>query len=202
MKSHIDRELRRSYACSKCDYITVSQESLRGHELKTHLKLEGLNYECSICFERFSVYHHLYRHKLSVHVDEARCKYACSLCNKAWKGVAAFKNHIAVVHAASPSQIPCPVQSCSKICTTTKQLKNHVKIHDDDSKEICPECGLLVANKHNLEKHINRVHKKLRNFACDKCEYKGFFKFNIVEHVRLGMVFITTNNLKTLNCFR
>lgn len=61
-----------------------------------------------------------------------------------------------------------------------------MKIHSDD-KQICPECGIVVGNKHNLTKHIKRMHLKIYNFYCDLCDYKGFFKFNIVEHVSMRM---------------
>lgn len=187
MKSHIDREDRRDHACDKCSYVTVSKDSLRGHEIAHHLQMKNLErrkvYECSICYERFDVYNQLYRHKLKVHEEVE--KYVCSYCRKSLKGASALKNHVTLYHSNEAPSISCPMDGCAKLCLTTKQLQNHLKTHNDDTKEICPECGLLVANKHNLEKHINRVHLKLRNFACDLCEYKGFFKFNIVEHVRL-----------------
>lgn len=170
MKSHIDRELRRNFACCKCDYITVSKNSLRGHEAKHHGKAR--DYECSICNEHFETYNQLYRHKLKMHkeMDE---KYICNQCNKSLKCALSLKNHIANMHSMTESTIPCPVEDCKRTCITNKQLQNHIKTHNADSKEICPECGLLVANKHNLQKHINRVHKRLRNYSCDLCEYRG-----------------------------
>lgn len=186
MKCHIDWDERRHHACSKCNFVTVSRDSLRGHEITHHLKKTDRVYECSTCFECFDAYSQLYRHKLKVHEEVE--KYVCSFCDKSLKGAAALKNHVTLLHSNEPPSISCPMTGCLKVCITAKQLQNHIKTHNDDTKEICPECGLLVANKHNLEKHINRVHLKLRNFACDICEYKGFFKFNIVEHVSLTTI--------------
>lgn len=184
MASHVDRELRRNIACDKYDFVTVSKDSLRTHDATHHypkLKVETA-YECSVCLEHFETYNQLYRHNTGVHRVEKK-PFVCSYCGKCLKGAPALKNHISLYHSEGKSGMPCPIEGCAKVCLTTKQLKNHIKTHDDDTKEICPECGLLVANKHNLEKHINRIHLKLRNYACDLCEYRGFFKFNILEHV-------------------
>lgn len=182
MKSHIDRETRRSFACSFCDYVTVSTDSLRGHQAIHRPKSTATQvFKCSVCSESFESYNQFYRHKLKVHSEIE--KYVCSFCSKVMKGASGLKNHIALYHETRVTTIKCPFDGCLKSCITTKQLQNHLKNHNEDTKEICAICGLLVANKHNLDKHINRVHLKLRNFDCDLCEYKGFFKFNIVEHV-------------------
>lgn len=181
MKTHIDRKIRRQHSCNKCDFVGISNSILRSHENSQHLKTSERNYKCSICSETFSAYNQLYRHKQKTHAEVE--KYVCNFCSKSLTGAAALKNHITLFHSKETLSISCPMAGCTKVCVTTRQLQNHMKTHNDDTKEICPECGLLVANKHNLEKHINRVHLKVRNFSCDVCEYKGFFKFNIVEHV-------------------
>lgn len=182
MKSHIDRGKRRQ-CCKKCDYVAASAQGLRNHDISKHLKTLERVYECSVCFDKFGSYNELYRHKQKIHEEVE--KYVCSTCGKSLTGASALKNHITLFHSNKTPSISCPMSGCKKVCVTTKQLQNHIKTHNDDTKEICPECGLLVANKHNLEKHINRVHLKVRNFGCDLCEYKGFFKFNIVEHVSM-----------------
>jgi KRAB domain-containing zinc finger protein len=182
MKSHIDLESRRYFACNSCEFVAVSKESLRGHQAIHRPKLKGQVYECSTCFESFADYNQLYRHRLKVHV-ELENKHSCSFCGKTLKGASALRNHITLYHQASSSKLKCPFNGCLKICVTTKQLQNHLKTHNEDAKEICSICGLVLANKHNLDKHINRIHLKLRNFNCDICGYCGFFKFNIVEHV-------------------
>lgn len=159
----------------------MSKDSLRSHQVSQHLKTKNRYYECSICLDRFNVYNQLYRHRLKVHEEVE--KYVCNYCKKSLKGASALKNHITLFHLNEVPSMSCPIDGCAKVYITTKQLQNHLKTHNDDTKEVCPECGLLVANKHTLEKHIKRVHLKVRNFACDLCDYKGFFKFNIVEHV-------------------
>lgn len=75
------------------------------------------------------------------------------------------------------------MKSCSKVFSSTRKLRAHIKVHDDDSKEMCTQCGLLVTSKHNLQKHIKRVHLKLKNFFCDICGYGATFKHSIASHL-------------------
>lgn len=182
MQKHLDRESRRKYVCDSCDHVTISKESLRGHKLLHQAKLETITYECPTCFEPFDTYNKLFRHKRTMH-EEAE-KYVCNYCNKSLKSASSLKNHISLFHTNQEARLLCPIADCCKVCFTQRQMNNHMKTHNDDTKVVCFECGLLVANRHNLEKHINRVHLNLRNFACDLCDYKGCFKFNIVDHVR------------------
>lgn len=185
MESHVDKEMRRTFACSKCDFVTVSKDSLRGHNVH-HLTSEEQVFECSVCSDKFKTYIQLYRHRQKMHqsVDKVD-KYVCNFCGKSMKGAGILKNHFALHHSNEKPSINCPIENCVKVFITTKQLQNHMKSHDKDSKEICSECGLVLANKNNLEKHIDRVHLKLRNFGCDLCDYKSCFKFEIAEHVRI-----------------
>lgn len=120
--------------------------------------------------------------KTKLHISENN-KWVCRHCNISFSGVRALRDHITVYHATVKPQIPCPVKTCTKVFLTTKRLRAHIKMHNDDAKEMCPECGLLLTSKHNLQKHINRVHLKLRNFFCDLCEYSSTFRHSIASHM-------------------
>lgn len=87
------------------------------------------------------------------------------------------------MHASIKPSLPCPVRNCTKTFLTTKRLKAHMKVHDDDSKEMCNECGILLTSYHNLEKHIKRVHLKLKNYFCDLCDYSATFKHSLSQHI-------------------
>lgn len=115
--------------------------------------------------------------------DKDRTKWVCQYCNTSFSGSRTLRDHITILHATVKPQIPCPVKTCTKVFLTTKRLRAHIKVHDDDSKEQCNVCGLLVTNRHNLEKHVKRVHLKLRNFFCDVCGYSSTFKHSIASHM-------------------
>lgn len=180
MKIHLkkDKALNR-YSCEKCDYVTVSVGSYRNHKITNH----SPSLICSVCQLQFDSYSQMYRHRLK-HNDYEIEKYNCSHCQKVLKSLSSLNNHIKLFHSGETPKLSCPVAGCKKACVTEKQLKIHIKTHDEECKVVCPECGLSLANNYTLEKHIKRVHLKLRKFACDICDYRGFFKFNIVDHVK------------------
>jgi KRAB domain-containing zinc finger protein len=184
--------------------VSTSKGTLRVHHRKFHAR----SYQCVDCSSFFESYQSYYSHKTKMHsTDKDRTKWICQYCNTSFSGSRTLRDHITIAHATIKPQIPYPVKMCNKIFLTTKRLRAHMKIHDDDSKEMCNECGLLVTSKHNLEKvsvtdknhlqllsffkfqHIKRVHLKLRNFFCDVCGYSATFKHSIASHmVRIFMI--------------
>lgn len=147
----------------------------------------------------FDSYQSCYNHKLKMHTadkDRSR-KWVCTYCNTSFSGSRTLRDHITIMHSALKPQIPCAVKSCHKVFVTTKRLRAHMKIHDDDAKEMCPECGLLLTSKHNLEKHIKRVHLKLRNFFCDICGYSATFRHSIASHM---ISHVDPNERRKWNC--
>jgi hypothetical protein len=141
-------------------------------------------FQCTQCSSNFESYQNLHNHKLKMHhSNQYRSRYHCEQCNTSFSGSRSLRDHIAVLHDKKKPQIPCPVFNCEKVFLTTKRLRAHMKVHDDDAKEMCNECGLLVTSKHNLEKHIKRVHLKLRIHFCDVCGYSATFKHSIAAHM-------------------
>lgn len=153
--------------------------------------------KCEQCDEKFQNSTNFQEHSLTCQKLKQKfrksTKWNCYECKKSFSGGSSLTNHISIYHSTSSLELPCPVAGCEKKCKTKKQLTQHLKTHNDD-KQICPECGLVVGNKHNLTKHIKRLHLKIYNFYCDLCDYKGFFKFNIDQHVSI----LTLN----FNCLR
>lgn len=156
---------------------------MRSHQRKLHAD-NKMSFQCSDCPSFFESYQSFYNHKVKMHTsDKDRTKWVCQYCNTSFSGSRTLRDHITILHATVKPQIPCPVKTCTKVFLTTKRLRAHIKVHDDDSKEQCNVCGLLVTNRHNLEKHVKRVHLKLRNFFCDVCGYSSTFKHSIASHM-------------------
>lgn len=167
-----------SLHCDTCEFTTQLKTDLISH-IESH---KNVTYKCSSCQCNFDSYNELYHHRQTTHTEEDFKKWICHQCNRSFSGGGSLTNHIAIYHASPPIDLECPVNDCDKKFKTKKQLSQHKKIHNEE-KQICPECGIIVVNKHNLTKHIKRIHLKIYNFFCDFCEYKGFFKFNMEQHV-------------------
>ncbi|KAG5668144.1 hypothetical protein PVAND_016096 [Polypedilum vanderplanki] len=54
-----------------------------------------------------------------------------------------------------------------------------------DPRVICPECGVIYANKQSLKKHIANVHIKLKKFQCDNCNYSTTTKHSLKSHMKV-----------------
>lgn len=116
------------------------------------------SFKCTQCDLVFETFQSSLNHKIKMHPSEKDpTKWVCRHCNKSFSGSRILRDHITIVHAVCKPQIQCPTKSCNKVFLTTKRLRAHMKVHDNDCKEMCNECGLLVTSKHNLEKHIKRV---------------------------------------------
>lgn len=194
MLKHVAADDRENQ-CDQCEFVSVSKISLRIHHRKVHSTMEQM-YECSDCFTIFDSQQSFHKHKIKMHISEKEnTKWVCRYCKTSFSGVRALRDHVTVYHAIIKPQIPCSVKSCNKVFLTTKRLRAHIRVHDDDAKEMCPECGLMLTSKHNLQKHINRVHLRLKNFFCDLCDYSATFRHSIASHmVRLPTVQKDLNN--------
>lgn len=158
-----------NYSCPSCVFVFDSQESLLSHNNQFHASKKRPHGQ-----------------KIKIHLPDKDLKWVCQYCNASFSGSRALRDHVTVMHATVKPQIPCPVMNCNKVFLTMKRLRAHTRVHDDDAKEMCPECGLLLTSKHNLQKHINRVHLKLRNFFCDLCGYSATFRHSIASHMVCG----------------
>ncbi|KAL7010957.1 hypothetical protein ACKWTF_014025 [Chironomus riparius] len=178
----------------KCDIFSNNFDNksdldvhMTSHD-QPNLQIQENSYKCDFCyleFENFSNYQqHIQNCQQKSSKIQNSTKWTCHVCSKSFSSGSSLTNHIAIYHSTSKIELPCPVVNCVKKCRTKKQLTQHLKTHNED-KQICPECGLVVGNKHNLTKHIRRLHLKIYNFYCDLCDYKGFFKFNIDQHVSI-----------------
>lgn len=45
-------------------------------------------------------------------------------------------------------------------------------------------CGKTFTEKRKIPLHIKRVHTKIKDFACDECDYSAYTRFDIVRHRR------------------
>jgi KRAB domain-containing zinc finger protein len=141
-------------------------------------------FECPICLKSFLNSGTLSRHKRKTHNNVEGSKYFCNDCQKSFSVAAALKNHTAIYHSNAEPDLPCPISGCSKLFITSLQLQSHLKTHTKGKRRaVCPMCGLFYCDKQSLDKHMKRIHLKIKDFSCDLCDYRASFKKNIGYHV-------------------
>ena len=63
----------------------------------------------------------------------------------------------------------------------------------------CEICGRTVADKRQLELHINNTHKKKKPYLCYMCGYASAVKHSLVVHMRRHTGEIFTKNMENLS---
>lgn len=46
------------------------------------------------------------------------------------------------------------------------------------------QCEFWARQKNKLDKHVQRVHLRQKNFLCEKCDFRGFIQAELDVHVR------------------
>lgn len=158
-----DREIVSSVsenqACNICDEKFESVDGLKKH---------GLQHECVQCpdcgklLKRNRLENHRNTHKTSASL--------CPECGKLFDTRFKLTQHIITTHNSAP--VKCEV--CMKVLKTKKILNEHMKTHLKSEvggrvpQAICPMCGLGLAQKGSLARHILLTHEKHKIVPCDK----------------------------------
>lgn len=66
--------------------------------------------------------------------------------------------------------------------TSSKRFYSKHKSRSSSKKKsikkdhFCPVCDKYFTEARKVKTHVERIHEKKKNFACDRCEYKAFKK--------------------------
>jgi uncharacterized Zn-finger protein len=119
---------------------------------------------CPFCERSFTRPYRLNDHISFSHTDER--KYMCSLCSKYFSCKDKLKHHIDVKHENKQNE------DYNKTSNNNNNNNNNISSNSPKSKTtkntqnlkcIYPECTKLFANKYNVKRHVENVHKRKRN---------------------------------------
>lgn len=85
-----------------------------------------------------------------------------------------------------PTQLTTICQICNKSYTSKYSLKYHLKyVHGGvlKPKYKCDMCSSQFGNKWNRSRHVETVHRNVRNFECDTCGKKFGAKGSLERHL-------------------
>lgn len=99
-----------------------------------------------------------------------------------------IREHISVVHFKKNNIWKCSY--CKHSASREGLLMRHLRsIHncsvdpkyEQKPKKMCKICGVLAGN---MKRHILKIHRTIRNFFCDMCQFSSFFKSDFGESLR------------------
>ena len=198
------QKCKKKFQCDKCDHVSVSQEGLKGHMKKPHIKCEICSLVTTNPVEHMRK-NHKHAHQQSTWLgkltswkmknsefdlmDENAEELKCNKCEHVAKSQKGLEEHMEKPH------IKCEI--CLLI--TTDQEGHMQRNHEFANKESirpgkykpskqgklkCDMCDYEAAGTRYLSDHINIVHLKTDMFKCEKCIYKTASKENYNNHVR------------------
>ncbi|KAM8706446.1 hypothetical protein ACLKA7_010681 [Drosophila subpalustris] len=149
---------RRPVTCNICNKELSSENALKQHEERVHMKKKPV--VCDCCGKRVSSSSELKEHML-VHTDER--PFVCPVCN------ASFKNKKRLnIHSQSHGMPKYECEICGKKLQTRAIWNKHKYVHTNERRFKCSICGTAVKHSTGLKVHL-LSHTGLRPYACKYC---------------------------------
>ena len=162
--------------CPTCDYSGLGLRSLRKHQKDAHGPVkfdeEKEIEQCEICGGAFL---NLKQHMKSVHSERA---FKCDLCDYTCT-IKGYLTQHRKGHFLS-------YQECPICLIKVKSLREHIRRRHAKEKIArlpCDQCDKTFASSNGLKTHIENIHKQIKNFLCDLCNYKTYTISNLRIHV-------------------
>ncbi|XP_028969021.1 zinc finger protein 135-like [Galendromus occidentalis] len=147
------------YKCPECGVRIFSWRNTVSHLWRKH-QVDCDQYSCKVCEYKTPSYYKLLTHN-QIHSD--RRNYVCVTCGKDYKQLAQLRNHM-IVHKDKKAG----------------EIKNSWY-----SPKVCDFCQRTFSSGRCLKKHIETVHMKMKNFACETCGHQAARKSMLMIHMRL-----------------
>lgn len=150
---------------------TKSNKEELEDNLENHTEIDELLIEmpsqteelmCLICVKYFDNKTTLRIHNL-LHSNEQQNVHQCTKCKKKFDSPEKLKNHVHKEY-----KFVCKI--CSRKCSTSMTLKQHMKTHSNERKFSCIVCQFKSKTNASLKLHM-QTHSNERKFKCEFCNY-------------------------------
>ncbi|KAI8512467.1 hypothetical protein Bbelb_091060 [Branchiostoma belcheri] len=181
-----------TYKCDQCDFIALSQHTLKQHTKATH------NYKCRQCdhiessqegLKAHMAFHLLkcgtckfstpslqdFKQHLSQHVYKPYI-YSCGQCDFRTDYKSQLATHIRSLH--TPDEFPHKCDQCSYAARQKSFLDKHMLKHT--KPHVC-WCGFRTADKSQLVVH-RATHTGEVTFKCDECDFSTLSEDSWEQH--------------------
>ncbi|XP_045210455.2 uncharacterized protein LOC123561859 [Mercenaria mercenaria] len=148
---------------SQNQYFPKKQRQKRA---KVGKSCKRTDFECEVCGKVGTL--NMVRYHEQMHSD--KMPYKCEECGKCFKTAACRRSH-ALQHGEKKWKCElCPAAFYRK-----QYLEVHMTNHTGEYPYVCELCGQKFKMTYILRRHVNSVHKNIRNYKCDICD-KEFFR--------------------------
>ena len=71
-------------------------------------------------------------------------------------------------------QVIFKCNKCETMWNSAEVLHYHLYSEHQVGDAVCDVCGTILKNIHYVKRHIDHVHRRVKNFQCDKCKFTDF----------------------------
>ena len=179
--------------CKTCGEKFDGAYKLKKHVKKNHPVeyTQSQCQTCELCGKVLADFHKLKLHLLRVHdvgeLPPEKRKLNCSMCKKEFKSAVEMDEHFKTQCHDNDERECQNIEFNCKFCPTKwiSHLSLELHIMEVHTKRMfsCDRCSYLSYKKEQIQRHIDHVHKKIRNHICHHCG-KGFaFKTYLQTHL-------------------
>lgn len=114
-------------------------------------------------------------------VDSGEQGYVCESCGKHFMFQQSLINHRIRNHSAKKN-FSC--EFCPHSTNFKANLSRHIRLHLNDRRFVCEQCGAAFYVLSALKDHYLYVHSDIRDHECDKCNKKFKRSSELKRHLR------------------
>ena len=152
---------------------------------------------CALCNKTFKKNINLQLHMEKVHQMNAKPlaveqnipeTHSCDKCSREFVNEQALKKHI-LEHLNDAHKTPERIEKEVRVEKSEKEKKtnppknNPPVAKENEVKATCPHCQQTFRRLYNMKTHINRVHNKVKPFACNRCDKSFATKSDLKQHL-------------------
>jgi KRAB domain-containing zinc finger protein len=166
--------------------LVCSKRFKRKFSLKIHEGSHDKKFQCEICQWKFATNAQLKDHlKLHENPDLFQCK----ICLRSFTTKNSLRYHLTTHDKNRVKEFRC--EKCNYSTDLRNHLKTHQKYHERQDRKLkwnpkavkCPQCPLVMYKK-SLKYHIQTMHEKKFQVACDLCGKLFSTKYSLSVHLK------------------
>ncbi|CAH1780327.1 unnamed protein product [Owenia fusiformis] len=180
------------YGCNICGETYATNGSLTRHIARVHNGSK--KFTCTFCGKKCFDSTGLKLH-IAVHTGEKN--QVCPVCSYRCIQKAQLLSHIRRVHDTDkkkPAKFILDPEAANtyycRLCEFSSKYKGNLKMHmqrrhgegTTNEQILCTDCGKAFRFKDDLQKHVERVHLKVKKFQCEGCSKLCYDKQDLVRH--------------------